>query len=243
MTLTEVAPLTADEKIVVLQHDSAVEFLDATYPTLRQHERSSHLLLAHALKRAPAEYVLTECQYLTEADVQLPPYTQPIPAHNFWLTVWSQPAKSMPVLDMVLSCLDSSLGKQPIFLWTRVEQSLPPPQWLSRRVGDMAAHLHACVEPERVFSVFGVHSLVNAFVNAWTGLTGLSPAPDPLYTAYSAFCTQQTLKSPVSAAAHMSRKANITDVNKAARLCEEFANSSVCSRLSSGTGDVLTALA
>ncbi|KAJ7675336.1 hypothetical protein B0H17DRAFT_133184 [Mycena rosella] len=217
---------TAQEQVVVLQHGSAVDFLAVAYPTLRQHELSANIILAHALKRAPTEYVLTDCQFLTDADIQLPPSSQPIPATDFWLTVWSHPAESPPVLDMALSCLHSSFGNYPIFLFTPVERSSLSPQWLSRRIGDAVAHLSACVQPERVFSVFGVASLVVPFAKVWTELTGFQPGEE-LYRAFFAFCTPRTFKTPVSTSMeHIVRRAAMFDAEEAGRLCQEFTNGS-----------------
>ncbi|KAJ7161304.1 hypothetical protein C8R43DRAFT_1086633 [Mycena crocata] len=198
MTLTEVDL----PKVIVLQHSSAVDFLAVAYPTLRQHERTANIVLAPALKCAPAEYLLTD---------------DPIPADTFWLTVWSQPAKGTPVLELVVSCVDSSLGKYPIFLWTPVEQSIIPSQWMN----SIAAHLRACVDPARVFAVFGVETVVNTFASVWQGLTGIPIASDPLYTAFFAFCTPQTLKATNSVGT--ARRAIMTDVYATAKLCYEFA--------------------
>ncbi|KAJ7818930.1 hypothetical protein B0H13DRAFT_2453854 [Mycena leptocephala] len=200
------------ENIVVLQHDSAADFLAFAYPTLRLHEHSANIILAQALMRAPAEYVLTECQFITNADVQLPSSsTRPTPATNFWLTVWSQCAKSPPVLDMALSCIDSSFGNCPICLWTPADRGAQVPQWLEPRIREVASYLSACVAPECVFSVFGVTDLVTTFVDVWTRLTGFQSNPKPLYKAFSAVCTPQNLK--VTAA-------TTRDVEAAGRLCK-----------------------
>lgn len=226
LDLSEVAA----EKIIVLQHDSAVDFLAVAYPTLRrtENESSANIVLAHALKRAPAEYVLTDGQFLTDTHIEFPPPTTPHPASNFWLTVFSHSSKSKPVLDMVLSCLDSSLGSYPIFLWTPGGQSLPP-GWLERRMDDLTQHLRACVDPGRVFSAFGSAGLASTFAKAWTRLTGFPIAPEPLYTAFFAICTPQTLKPSVSAdTQNLARKATMLDVVAVAKLCQEFADTSVC---------------
>jgi hypothetical protein len=220
MTLTS---QPVEDKVVVLQHDSAVEFLAVAFPTLQLHEHSASIVLAPALMRAPAEFVLTECQFIMDTDIQLPlSSTQPTPANNFWLTVWSQDAKSRPVLHMVLSCLDSSFGDYPIFLWT------PAAQLPRRRMDDVAAYLLACVAPERVFSVFGSADLVTDFANVWTELTGFQINPKPLYKAFSALCTPQSLKASVSHERCVARRATVRDIEAAGRLCQEFANSSVC---------------
>ncbi|KAJ7751207.1 hypothetical protein DFH07DRAFT_1032649 [Mycena maculata] len=222
MTLSEV---THTDKIVVLQHDSAEDFLAVAYPTLRRHERSANIVLAHALTRAPAvEYVLTDCQFLTDADVELPSSAPPRQGTCFWLTVWSH-SKSEPVLDMALSCLDSSFGNYPIFLWTAVEQSVSSSHWLDRRMDVLAQHLRACLNPERVFSVFGTAVLAETFAKVWTGLAGFQIAPEPLYTAFFVVCTPQTLK-PSKPAKGLARKATMLDVAAAGRLCQEFAATS-----------------
>ncbi|KAJ6483889.1 hypothetical protein DFH09DRAFT_1340160 [Mycena vulgaris] len=226
MTLTDIVPIPTEENFTVFQHHLAVDFLSVAYPTLRRHELSANIVLGHALKRAPAEYVLTQCQFITDADIQLPASSKPTPASEFWLTVWSRPAKSAPVLHMVLSCLGSSLGNLPISLWAPDSQTVPPSQWLSHRMSDVAAHLRACVDPERVFSVFGTANLVNAFTDAWSELTGFLQT-EALYEAFFAFCTPHTFKTPISTAAqHVVRRATMMDTDAAWRLCQEFANSS-----------------
>ncbi|KAJ7193334.1 acyl-CoA N-acyltransferase [Mycena pura] len=229
MTLIEVPPLSpVEEKIVVLRHLTAFDLLAVAYPTLRRHEHSANIVLAHALARAPVEFVLTEGQFLAESDVQppLPPSPQPVPdSNNFWLSVWSQPTKSKPVLDVVLSCLDSPLGDYPIFLWAAVATQGPG---LGRRVGALVEHLAACVDPKRVFAVFGPTDLATAFSTTWARLTGFQTAADPLYNAFHACCTPQTLRvlTPTKTPHRGVRKATRFDTEAVAKLCEEFANSS-----------------
>ncbi|KAJ7786597.1 hypothetical protein B0H16DRAFT_1670642 [Mycena metata] len=206
MTLTEVAPQSTDTKIVVLQHNEAEDFLAVTYPTLHRHEGSVNI------------YALTVCRFTTDADIQLPCPTPPIPAQTFWLTVWSHRGRSTPALDMVLSCLDSPLGDYPIFLWTSVPQDSQLPQWLEPRISRLTAYLHACV--------FSTAALTTAFVEKWSALTGFQINPEPLYTAFSAVCTQQTLSASVSAQQGLARRATMRDVEAAGKLCQEFANGS-----------------
>ncbi|KAJ7459177.1 acyl-CoA N-acyltransferase [Mycena galericulata] len=218
MTHSEVPQLP--DRIVVLQHDSAVDFLAVAYPTLRRQESSANIVLAHAQKRAPAEDILTDCRFPTDVDIEIPSSTAAHPASNFWLTVFSHPTKSKPVLDMVLSCLDSSLGKKPIFLWTSAEQNLTP-EGLERRMDALTQHLRACVDPERVFSVFGAADVAKSFAKVWSGLTSFQIAPEPLYTAYFAICIPETLTPTISATTV--RKATMLDVDAVGRLCQEFA--------------------
>jgi hypothetical protein len=244
MALTEVLSLSGEQNIVVLQHDEAAHFLAVAYPTLRLHEPSANILLAHALVRAPVETVLTECQFVTDPDVQLlSTSTQPVPTSNFWLTVWSQTAKSPPVLDLALSCIASSFGNYPVFMWTPSAPGMQPPQWLDPRMRAVAAYLQACVAPERVFSAFGPAVLVTAFADVWSGLTGFQIKPKPLYKAFSALCTLQTLKITPSAEQCGARKATMRDLEAAGKLCEEFANCSVRGRCLRHRGPLIFILA
>ncbi|KAF7337486.1 N-acetyltransferase domain-containing protein [Mycena sanguinolenta] len=227
MTLVEFPHQPSEDKIVVVQHGEATEFLDVAYPTLRLHESSANILLAHALARAPVETVLTECQFIDDTDVQfLPSPTQPFRSNNFWLTVWSQRAKSPPVLDLALSCLESSSSKYPVFIWTPAKMGMQSPQWLDPRVRAMAAYLQVCVDHERVFAAFGPSMLVTTFADVWAGLTGFQINPQPLYKAFSAVCTPQDIKVTATAEQCGARKATIHDLDAAARLCQEFASSS-----------------
>ncbi|KAF7347602.1 N-acetyltransferase domain-containing protein [Mycena venus] len=213
MTLPEASSLSGEEKVVVLQHGSAADFLAFAYPTLRLHEHSANIVLAHALVRAAGGLPASS--------------TQPTPASNFWLTVWSQHPKSPPVLDIALSCIESpTFGNYPVFVWTPAEQGVQAPQWLDRRIGAVAGHLQACVAPERVFAVFGITALVTTFAEAWTALTGFQVNPKPLYKAFFAVCTPETLKLTASAAQCGARRATMRDLEAAARLCHDFADGS-----------------
>ncbi|KAF8215922.1 hypothetical protein K438DRAFT_1901685 [Mycena galopus ATCC 62051] len=223
MTLIELPSQSNEEKIVVLQHDQAADFLASAYPTLRLHEASANILLAHALVRAPVESVLTECKFITSADVQAKhTSSQPVSAPNLWLTVWLQRPKFPPVLELALSCI----GTYPVFMWTPVEPGLQSSQWLDSRIRAVAAHLHACIAPERVFAAFGTTALVTTFADAWTGLTGIQIDAKPLYKAFSALCTRQTIKMNTSAEKCGARRATMHDVEAAGKLCQEFANCS-----------------
>ncbi|KAJ6520101.1 hypothetical protein C8R45DRAFT_887164 [Mycena sanguinolenta] len=227
MTLVEFPPRPSEDKIVVLQHGEAAQFLAVAYPTLRLHESSANILLAHALMRAPVETVLTECQFITDADVQLlPSPTQPFPSKNFWLTVWSQRAKSPPVLDLALSCLESSPSNYPVFIWTPAELGMQSPQWLDPRVRAMAAYLQVCADHQRVFAAFGPSLLITTFADVWAGLTGFEINPQPLYKAFPAVCTPQDIKLTASTEKCGARKATMHDLDAAATLCQEFSSTS-----------------
>ncbi|KAJ7070784.1 hypothetical protein C8F01DRAFT_1077184 [Mycena amicta] len=218
MTLSNLPSQSSlDEKIVVLQHLSAVEFLSAAYATLCRHELSANIVLAHALSRVPAEYVLTECQFPNESEIQPTTTTLPVAAENFWLTVHvsSQSSSSKPVLEVVVSCLSSSMGTYPIFLWGST---------LPRRTSAVVSFLQGCLDPKRVFAVFGPTGLADAFAQSWTLLTDFHIRQEPLYDALFASCSPQAL-TPVASSRSI-RKATHMDIDAVARLCEEFSNGS-----------------
>ncbi|KAJ7293057.1 hypothetical protein C8J57DRAFT_15008 [Mycena rebaudengoi] len=221
-------PTPSDEfnDFSIFQHDSAVDFLAVAYPTLQQHEHSSNIVLAHALNRAPAEYVLTACQFLTDGEVQLPSLKPPRRASNFWLTVWSSLPNAKPVLEIVLSCLHWELGNYPIFLWTPVDQSRMSSRWLAPRTIAIAMYLHSCVDSGRIFSVFGTKSLTNSFAGAWSKLTRIEIALEPMYTCFFLYCTPQSLTPSTSDAGGKARRATISDLHMTARLCQEFTDDS-----------------
>ncbi|KAJ7631244.1 acyl-CoA N-acyltransferase [Roridomyces roridus] len=197
MDPSDVAP---SEEILVLQHVSPEDFLAVAYPTLREDENTANIVLAHALARASTDF------------------------HSFWLTVLTRPSNSAPILDMVLSCLDSPLGNYPIFLWAR--NGCLAQDTFQHRIHKLALCLRTCVAPERVFSVFGPANPTNTFAKIWSTLTGFKIAPEPLYTAFFASCNLKRLKLKSAASPDQARKASISDLDGAAVLCEEFFNSS-----------------
>lgn len=228
--------LHASSRTVVIQHDSASDFLAAAYPTLRRHEASSNIVLAHALKRVSAEAALSGYQFICDADVEAFLATaEPssfIPHRNgdsLWLTLWNMAPSSPPTLDLVLSCVNWTLGEYPIFLWTPRRPSSLSSEWLMPRINQLAEHLQSCVPPERVFSVFGTTPLVKAFARCWTDMTGFTVEPEPFYAAYFSYCTLETFKDcdALLPEGHALRRATMRDLECVAGLCKEFADDSV----------------
>lgn len=237
---------------VIMQHDSASDFLAVAYPTLRRHEASSNIVLAHALKRVSTESALSGYQFTSDTDVGTwlasadSSSFEPHPTTGaFWLTLWSS-TSSVPTLDLVLSCVDWTLGEYPIFLWTPKRPSEHTSAWLSSRLGQLVAHLRYCVPPERVFSVFGMTSLVKTFARHWTQLTGFAVEPEPFYAAYFSFCNASTFRpsSAVLPAGHRLRRAMPSDIGQVAQLCKEFADDTVSTgRVMALCSHILTAAA
>ena len=220
-----------------MQHDAASDFLAVAYPTLRRHEASANIVLAHALKRVSADAALSGLHFTSDADVEAwlssadASTFAPHPSSDaFWLTLWSSPSpNSPPVLDLVLACVNWTLGNYPIFLWTPKSQNTLSSSWLVPRIRQLTEHLRRCVPAERVFSVFGMTPLVTTFAQSWTTLTGFQVEPEPFYAAYFSFCNTRTFKQSHARlpASHQLRRAVMNEVEQVAQLCKEFADDSV----------------
>ena len=214
--------------ITVTQHRTATDFLSATHSHLQDKERSSNIVFAHALKRLRKEAGRALVNPRDVEDwLRFPSHRVPEDPHVFWLTVWTvDSTKDTATLDLVLSCVDWTLGSYPIFLWS------PQPEdetWLIPRVTKLTNNLLGCVPPERVFSVFGMTWLVEPFSEYWTGLTGHEVEPQPFYAALLSHCTQPTFVDSSSRlpAGHVIRLANLSDAESVAQLCKEFGDDSV----------------
>lgn len=221
---------------VIIQHDTASDYLALSYPTLRRHEASANIVLAHALKRVSAEAALSGHQFISDADVHeylstletshLSPHTT---SDSFWLTMWNLAPSAPPTLDLVLTCVNWTLGEYPIFLWTPHHPSTLTSEWLIPRITQLVGHLRSCVPPERVYSVFGMTPLVKAFARQWTDVTGFAVEPEPFYAAYFSFCTRHIFQGSAAELpeGHVLRRATLHDLEPVAQLCKEFADDTV----------------
>ncbi len=219
-------PVRSSANILIVHHDSAANFLSATFPTLRRHEESANIVFAHALKLLGSEAALTGCHFINESDVSTwwrqetrlaplpsssptsprghvasPPISKQMTASGnnepFWLTVWSSPSPFIPpTLDIVLSCVSWTLGDYPVFLWTPKNPTSLSPSWLIPRLELLAEHLLNIVPPCRVFSIFGMTQLVKSFTRCWSDLVRCAIEPEPFYAAYYSFCNRETFKEP-----------------------------------------------
>lgn len=224
--------LASSSLIIVTQYRTATDFLSAAHSHLQSKERSSNIVFSHALKRLRKE---AGSALTTPRDVEdwlrFPRHRVPDDPNAFWLTVWSvDPTDNTATLDLVLSCVDWTLGNYPIFLWS------PQPDdktWLAPRITKLTNHLLGCVPSERVFSVFGMTWLAKAFSEYWTSITGHEVEPEPFYAALLSYCTESTFidSSPQLPPSHAIRLATRSDIETVAQLCKEFGDDSVSSFL------------
>jgi hypothetical protein len=235
-------PVHLSANTLVVHHDSAADFLSATFPTLRRHEESANIVFAYALKLLGSEAVLTGCHFTNESDVSTwwkqrtrtvqSTVARPRVKSNepFWLTVWSSPSPfNPPTLDIVLSCVSGKLGDYPIFLWTPKTPTPISPSWLTPRIELLAEHLVDIVPPRRVFSIFGMTPLVKSFTRYWSDLVQCPVEPQPFYAAHYTYCTLKTFKEAIDPlpSGDNIRRASVEDLTAVAQLCKEFADDSV----------------
>ena len=223
-------------QVVIMQHNSASDFLSFASPTLRRNEASSNIVFAHALKGVSSDVAMGGFQFTCDSDVMkrldnTPASSFPANRNNdcFWLTVWTRTQSSIPSLDLVLSCVKWKLGNYPIFLWTSNLPFSHDSQWLLPRISKLAEHLRKCVPIERVFSVFGMTILVKTFSTLWSSITGLEVEPSPFYAAFFSYCDSDTFRSSnaVLPQGHCLRRAELADLEQVTQLCKEFADDSV----------------
>jgi hypothetical protein len=247
-------PIRSSATTIVVHHDSAADFLSATFPTLRRHEESANIVFAHALKLLGSEAALTGCHFINESDVNSwwkqrtrtaqSTVARPRVKGNepFWLTVWSSPSPFIPpTLDIVLACVRGTLGDYPIFLWTPKTSTPMSNSWLKPRTELLAERLVDIVPPRRVFSVFGMTPLVKSFTRFWSDLVKCPIEPEPFYAAHYTYCNLKTFKEAIGPlpSGDNIRRANVEDLASVTQLCKEFADDSV--RLSRGTLAILLA--
>jgi hypothetical protein len=224
---------SSSPSIIIRSYGSATDFLGATLSELCLSERSANVIFAHALKRVSQE---AGREFSNEAELRrwLGSRTTFTPINSrsksFWLVAWSYNGPSRPPsLDMVLSCIDWSLGDYPIFLWSPHRAGSISSAWTAQRMTQLCDTLRSFVTPERVFAVFGQTHLSRAFQNCWTAATGYRVEPEPFYAALYTYCTpatfsDQPLRIP---AGHELRKANLGDLDSVRQLCQEFADDGV----------------
>jgi hypothetical protein len=84
---------------------------------------------------------------------------------------------------------------------------------------------------QRVFSVFSVEPVAKAFANAWEKIAEIKCMDKPYYDALFSMCTPETLVRSGSQSTDEDielRLAVPQDADKISKLCEEFADTSVC---------------
>jgi len=120
------------------------------------------------------------------------------------------------------------MGTYPIFVYATQSTSTLTTTFLDTRMTLMAKKLLDLVPPERVFSIFGLAPVTKSLAAAWSSLTGFAAVEEPYYSCTSTFLTEDKFKSSRQSSdpSHSLRKATMTDLDRAAKLCQEFASTS-----------------
>jgi hypothetical protein len=146
---------------------------------------------------------------------------------QLWL-VYTKPGTSS--IKFVLSCTEGPLGKYPIFIVPTVPISELTPELL----GDsMEAFCHALLrksgfKKNRVFSIFSVDLVAEAFAKAWERLAEINREEELYYDAIFTLCSRDTFIAAPAPDDVVMRPAAGRDAQKVAVLCKEFAATSVC---------------
>ena len=191
---------------------SAADIPAAVWSAFRENAQASNVMYAHADKVA-------KCP-------------TPGGTADLWIVVWdmTKPSGTSVSVLFVLSCTIGPLGPYPIFIFTPLPSALLVDSFVRPRVLEMVRALRAVVSPERVFSVFAVDALTDAFADVWTAETGIQLDTNPLYYHASLMCCDKTTFRPAPPQGDGTislRLAVEADVKKVSVLCQDFSVTSV----------------
>ncbi|KAI0721390.1 hypothetical protein C8T65DRAFT_601521 [Cerioporus squamosus] len=186
---------------------SARNIPTAVWGAFRENAQASNVMYAHAdnTSKSPTPYGTAD----------------------FWVVVWdlTKPSESSAAVLFVLSCTTGPLGPYPIFIFTPLPSVLLVGAFVRPRILAMVRALRAVVAPERVFSVFALDALTDAFAASWAAETGIQLDSNPLYYHASLMCCDRTTlrpHPPPGDGTFASRLATAADVKKVSVLCQEF---------------------
>jgi len=123
-------PVRSSSNIFIVHHDSAAHFLSATFPTLRRHEESANIVLAHALKLLGSEAALTGCHFINESDVSTwwDRETRPLPLPSSSPTSPRLQAAGPSPANATGRQMTANGGNEPFWLtvWSSPSPFIPP---------------------------------------------------------------------------------------------------------------------
>ncbi|KAF9245809.1 hypothetical protein BU15DRAFT_40842 [Melanogaster broomeanus] len=136
-------------------------------------------------------------------------------------------------VEFVLSCTKGPLGNYPVFVFTpkSAAQLNNVGNGITDSMSQLVVSLLEAVPPQRVFSVFAIASVAEAFAQSH----GIQRLVDPYYDATFTFCTAETLSDPSVAIRSLAesgefvialRRADMTHLAGLKALCKEFSETS-----------------
>ncbi|KAI0375260.1 hypothetical protein BV20DRAFT_1117663 [Pilatotrama ljubarskyi] len=192
-----------------------LHFPSTVWASLEGCPQSSNIIYAHAAKLA---------------EIAIDPDS--LQSSDLWIVCWTtSTTASASTVDFILSCTEGPLGAYPIFIFSPPRSDGLASDFIEPRIKSMVAALGAHVAPERVFSVFALDAVADAFAAAWTAQTGVQLDPNPVYYhAKFMQCTKETFirssQKQLSDQHVGLRPAVLADVDGVARLCHGFAAAS-----------------
>jgi len=204
---------------IIRQYILASKLPEAVWTVFRSHAAAANTILPHALKVLQAEE-----------------QSQPA-GSQLWLVYFS------PHIEFIISCTEGPLGTYPIFIFTPIPFNKLAGTDLDPPMSSLCRALLAAVGRQRVFSVFAVRPVTEAFVRQWSLLANITPVVQPYYDAIFTFCTKKSLmhSKRIAASQHEIHKsarssrditaeyrlASAKDIDQVAALCKDFAATSV----------------
>lgn len=150
---------------------------------------------------------------------------------QLWL-VYSKPGTSE--IQFILSCTEGPLGKYPLYIIPTVPTADLTPELIQSSVEALCSALlsEPGLKKARVFSVFSIEKVTEAFVLEWEKVAGINRIEEPYYSAIFSVCTASTLvrqqraPRPSGDVVLGPRLAVEQDAAQVARLCRDFAATS-----------------
>lgn len=196
-------------------YDAAHRVPSHVFNALNRHERTANCVLPTLLKSR-----------FLESQGQAPPQKQ------VWVVCSSKNGDGTTTLEFVLSVTEGYIDSYPVFLFTTLSSFQMTPDFLQRRMEQMARALSRFVPVQRVYAVYGPDLLARAFAWNWTSITGVQNlAEAPYYASKISYCTRETFKNnTVPLRADLTseiRPANGDDLYDVMKCCFGFAADSV----------------
>lgn len=158
-------------------------------------------------------------------------FTPKIDATEQLWFVYSKPGTSE--IQFILACTEGPLGKYPLYIIPTVPATDLTPELLKNSTEALcSALLSETGFRARVFSVFSVEKVTEAFVPVWERAAEIDCIKDPYYSAIFSVCTENTLvrqqraPRPSGNVALEPRLATEQDAGQMSTLCYEFAKTS-----------------
>ncbi|EAU91701.2 hypothetical protein CC1G_04469 [Coprinopsis cinerea okayama7 len=148
---------------------------------------------------------------------------------NTWFIVYGPDERVL----YVASCNRTPLGDYPLFIFTTIPTDRFTDDIAVADMKFLSDHMSPIIHHERIYSVFAIDVVAEAFANAWYAKTGIEPYRKPFYDCTGSFCTKRDLKPrrqmtvlSTQGIDYEIRRGTKVDIPEIAVLCELFAQES-----------------